>query len=97
MTRLPITLLLLAASGIASAAIPRVDATCPGNLRVHARDGGPVYLNGKEARVKSFSDTYLEASNAEVTVSLSIDPDGTVQVSYTGKHKAHGICQVEPK
>ncbi len=44
--------LLLAASGAAHAGIPLLNATCPGNIEVHADKGGPVYINGKEATLK---------------------------------------------
>lgn len=88
---------LVGTVGSASAAIPTFNATCPGNLAVHANAGGPLYLNGKEAHLKKFSDNYFEVSNAGVTVSLSVNSDGSVAVSYTGKHKAHGICEVTTK
>ncbi|WP_447809158.1 hypothetical protein [Pseudomonas putida] len=70
--------LLLAASGAAHAGIPLLNATCPGNIEVHADKGGP-----------------FEAKGGGVTVSLSINPDGSPDVSYTGKNKANGVCQIK--
>lgn len=85
-----ITMLLMA--GAAQAGIPQLNATCPGNLDVHADEGGPVYINGKEAQLKKFNDNYFEAKGEGVTLSLSINPDGSSSLSYTGKHGANGVC-----
>ncbi|MGE6785414.1 hypothetical protein ACQKGL_23120 [Ensifer adhaerens] len=85
----------LAFAGLAEAKIPLVNATCPGKIEVHADEGGPVYINGKEARLKVFNDNYYEAHGAGVVVSLSINPDGSPSVSYTGKGGANGVCTVK--
>jgi hypothetical protein len=37
------------------AAIPQLNATCPGKIHVHADKGGPVYINGKKASLKTFN------------------------------------------
>lgn len=86
--------LLLAASP-ALAKIPLVNATCPGNIEVHADEGGPIYINGKEGKLHVFNDNYYEAKGGGVTISLSINPDGTAAVSYTGHGGANGICTVK--
>ncbi|OWQ33397.1 hypothetical protein [Pseudomonas sp. DrBHI1] len=86
---------LLVVSGAAQAGIPLVNATCPGNIEVHADKGGPIYINGKEAKLKKFNDNYFEAKGGDVTISLSINPDGSPSVSYTGKKRANGVCQVK--
>ncbi|ATP45624.1 hypothetical protein V7V80_23535 [Pseudomonas kermanshahensis] len=93
--RREILVLLLAASGAAQAGIPLLNATCPGNIEVHADRGGPVYINGKEGKLKTFNDNYFEAKGSGVTISLSINPDGSADVSYTGKNRANGVCQVK--
>jgi len=80
-------------AGTANAGIPLFNATCPGNIEVHADQGGPVYLNGKEAKLKKFNDNYYEAKGAGITLSISINPDGSPNLSYTGKHGVNGICQ----
>jgi hypothetical protein len=86
---------LLLAAGWAQAAIPMFKATCPGKIEVHADEGGPIYINGKEGKLKTFNDNYFEAKGAGVTISLSINPDGSAGVSYTGKNRANGICEVK--
>ena len=79
----------------AFAKIPQVNATCPMGIEVHADEGGPVYINGKEAKLKVFNANYYEAKGGGVTVSLVINPDGSVDVSYTGHGGANGVCQVQ--
>ncbi|MFJ4055078.1 hypothetical protein ACIPZC_16710 [Pseudomonas sp. NPDC089743] len=85
---------LIAVAGMANAGIPLVNATCPGDIEVHADEGGPVYINAKEAKVKKFSDAYYEAKGAGVTVSIMVNPDESVGVSYTGKGGANGVCEL---
>ncbi|MBI6952166.1 MULTISPECIES: hypothetical protein [Pseudomonas] len=88
-------LALLVASGAAQAGIPLLNATCPGKIEVHADEGGPIYINGKEGKLKKFNENYFEAKASGVTISLSINPDGSPSVSYTGRNRANGICQVK--
>ncbi|WP_018183549.1 hypothetical protein [Kaistia granuli] len=85
----------IALAGQARANIPLVNATCPTNIDVHADEGGPIYINGKEAKLRKFNDNYYEAKGGGVTISLSINPDGSPAVSYTGKHGANGICTIK--
>lgn len=94
MKRLLLIALLTFAAGAAQAEIPLVNATCPGNIEVHADEGGPLYINGKEAKLKKFSDTYFEAKGSGVTISLMVNPDGSLEVSYTGKGGANGVCEL---
>lgn len=85
---------LIAVAGAAQAKIPLVNATCPGGIEVHADEGGPVYINGKQAKLKKYSNSAYDATLSHTTVSLGINPDGSVDVMYTGKGGANGICQV---
>lgn len=86
--------LLVCAAGFANADIPLVNATCPGDIEVHADEGGPIYINGKEAKLKTFNDNYYEAKGSGITVSLTIKPDGSPDVSYTGKGGVNGVCEL---
>ena len=87
---------LAGVSPAANAAIPLLNGTCPGAIEVHADEGGPVYINGRQTQLKRFNDNYYEARDASSGVTLSINrsPDGGVQMSYTGKGGANGVCQV---
>ncbi len=87
--------LLLCTASAAQAGIPLVNATCPGKIEVHADEGGPIYINGKEGKLKKFNDNYFEAKGSGVTISLSINPDGSPSVSYTGRNRANGVCEVK--
>ncbi len=82
-------------AGSAHAGIPLVNATCPTGIEVHADKGGPIYINGKEAKLKVFNENYYEAAGSGVTVSLSINPDGSPAMSYTGKNRANGMCTIK--
>ncbi|MBE1208345.1 hypothetical protein [Aminobacter carboxidus] len=83
------------AAGPAFSAVPFFNATCPMGIEVHADQGGPIYINGKEAKLKVFNANYYEASHDHVTISLSINPDGTPDVSYTARGGANGICTIK--
>ncbi len=93
-----LTVVTLAASQIVISAtaslaeIPEFHYSCPGKIEVHANKGGPVLINGKEAKLKAFNKNYYEAKGSGVTISIMINPDGTLNVSYTGPGKNNGIC-----
>jgi hypothetical protein len=80
----------------AQAKLPLINATCPGKLDVHVDQGGPVYVNGKEAKLNAVNENYYEAKDAATgtTISISINPDGSPDVSYTGKNRANGVCTI---
>ena len=94
MKKVLLAIALLAATSAVHAAIPLLNATCPGGIEVHADQGGPIYINGKEATLKRFNDNAYEARGGGVTISLTIMPDGSPNVAYTGKGRAHGVCQI---
>ncbi len=95
---LPLTVALLVTTfaAPAMAAVPFFNASCPRGIDVHADDGGPVYVQGRETALKRFNDRYFEARDADsgITLSISRNDDGAPQVSYTGRGGANGICQV---
>jgi hypothetical protein len=95
MRRLLIAAAVLGIAGTAEAAIPMLNAKCPGGIEVHADQGGPVYINGKEATLKVVNAKYYEATHGLVFISLSINPDGSASLSYTKKGGANGICTVK--
>ena len=74
--------------------IPFFNASCPGGIEVHADEGGPVYFNGKEGKLKKVNSNYYEATGSGITLSISLNPDQSVSLSYTGKHGANGVCNV---
>lgn len=82
-------------AGAVQAKVPFFNASCPGNLDIHGDDGGPVFINGKEGKLKVFNADYFEARHGKVTISVAINPDGSPLVSYTGPGGANGICTVK--
>ncbi len=92
----PLSLLALLFAGGAHAELSRLNAMCPGDLEIHVDEGGPVFVNGRESRLKRFNDNYFEATDAKsgVVISISRNPDGSSIVTYTGKNRANGVCTV---
>lgn len=93
------TLFLAAATsvcaiGSAHAAIPFFNATCPTGIEVHADEGGPIYINGKEATLKVFNKNAYEARHGHVTLDLTINPDGSPLLMYTKDGGANGVCTI---
>ncbi|MCY1371210.1 hypothetical protein D3C76_1007090 [compost metagenome] len=86
-----VAILLTASAAAHAEGLPLLDYDCPGNIAVHA-EGESVFVNGKEAKVKKFNDKYYEARGGGVTISISLEDDGTATVSYTGKGGANGVC-----
>jgi hypothetical protein len=81
-----------ATSAGSGSGLPAVAVTCPGGVSVNASEHGPVFINGAEAQLTTFSDTYWEAAGGGITASISRNPDGTGSVSYTGPGGANGVC-----
>ncbi len=78
---------------VACADIPQLNYDCPTNIAVHADEGGPVFINGKETKLKKFNDNAYEAKGSGVVISLTRNPDESWDVSYTGKGGANGVCK----
>lgn len=89
---LSLVTLLLVAGGAHAEGVPAFNVDCPGNMAVSADQGGPVLINGKEAKTRAVNERFFEAKAADVTISISLSDDDSVIVSYTGKHGANGIC-----
>jgi hypothetical protein len=87
------TAAFLIASG-AHAAIPVFVATCPGDINVDSGKTGVVYINSKKANVKKINNNFYEAKSGVITISVSANGDKAPDVSYSGKGRANGICQV---
>jgi hypothetical protein len=81
-------------AGTARADVPFFNAVCPGHVEVHADEGGPVYFNGSETKLHRYNANYYEATHGALTVSISVNPDHSVSVSYTKSGGGNGICQV---
>jgi hypothetical protein len=79
-----------------AADLPSFNATCAGRTSVHADEGGPVYVNGREATLRRFSDTYFEAKEARGDAVVSITTtSGAPMVSFSGGDGSNGVCRLE--
>ncbi|PJI50588.1 MAG: hypothetical protein CTR55_04435 [Pseudomonas sp.] len=76
----------------AVAAIPMLNYDCPNDIQIHTDEGGPVYINGQEAKVTQSTDSTVVAKGEGVTIQISTNDDGTVSVSYTGPDGDSGVC-----
>lgn len=81
--------LFLASSAVSAASLPLFNGK--GSIgNVHIDDGGPVYLNGKEMKLKKINPDYYEAKGNGIILSIAISEDGSALVNWTGKSRAHG-------
>ncbi len=87
--------LLLCAVPAAQAKVPFFNATCGNGIEVHAEDGGYVWINGKQAELKTFNSNAYEAKHGHDVISITINLDGSVLASWTGQHGANGICTIK--
>lgn len=78
----------------AHAKIPTLNATCGDGTEVHADEGGPVYINGHEAKVEKINNEHYEAWHGSVTVSLTIGSRGAAEVYYTRRGSANRVCKI---
>lgn len=86
-------LALFALSLPAHAAAPKFTATCPTGITVKSNGSGTVRINGKKATVKTLNSNAWTARASGVTIDIARDDSG-LQLFYTAKGGANGICQV---
>lgn len=79
----------------AQAAIPNVNASCPGGIELHAEAGGYAFINGQPAELKVYDPDAFDVKQGRTTVSVIIDPDGRATVSYTAPGGASGACEAQ--
>lgn len=72
---------VILAAGSSHSAKPQFNADCPGNIEVHADQGGPIYINGMVAELNAFNDGYHEATQRHLTMSIMITRNGTLSLS----------------
>jgi hypothetical protein len=80
-----------------SKGLPTFNGNCPGGRAIHGDQGGYVYVNGTQATLKRVNDNYYEATDSAsgFVLSISKNPDGTLDLSYTDPNGDNGICSVE--
>ncbi|GLI91708.1 hypothetical protein [Methylocystis echinoides] len=88
-----LSLILSLPAAAALAKVPYFAAKCPADISVETDRSGRAYVSGKKASVRSMNANYSEIRGAGVTISVARDA-GSLIVSYTGKGRAHGVCEV---
>lgn len=84
---------LLALTLPAHAAAPKFTASSPTGISVKSNGTGTVRINGKKATVKTLNTDAWTAKIGGVTIDIARDDSG-LQLFYTAKGGANGICQV---
>src|SRR5262245_38814079 len=59
---------LFTLTGTAHAGIPPLNATCGDGVQIHADEGGPLYINGKESPLTPLHENSYEARQGDITV-----------------------------
>ena len=95
MKRIAIALFALLVATAAQANLPFFNADCPDGIEVHADDGGPVYINGREANLKRVNDSYYQASRGDVTLTITTNANTAAPLVSYSSHDGHGFCTVK--
>lgn len=86
-----IAAVLAVASGAAQAAVPAFSVTCGKKTGVSSAAGGPVMINGKEAKITTEKDNYYEIKKGKTVYGIT---DGTpVAVTFTNKKGQKSACK----
>ncbi len=96
MKKFTVSLLTLCVSSSLYAGVPFFNASCPTNIDVHAEKGGYVFINGNTAELKKYNENAYDINYKDITVSISINPDGTLaDPMYSRANGANGVCQLK--
>lgn len=71
------------------------NATCGNGIKVHADDGGTVFINGSRAELTTIDRETYEARHGDVTIFVGRNAEGSLVVTYTGTGGTNGICEVD--
>jgi hypothetical protein len=87
-------LLIFATASTAVAKIPRLDAKCGDDITVHAEEGGPILIDGKDSKIKTIDENNSEARDHKILITLVIGADGSPALTYARKNGPSGDCEV---
>ena len=87
-------LLVLASASAAVAKIPHLDAKCGDDITVHAEEGGPILIDGKDSKIKTIDDNNYEARDHKILITFVIGADGSPTLTYARKNGPSGDCDV---
>jgi hypothetical protein len=87
-------LVVCASASSAFAKIPRLDAKCGDDITVHAEEGGPVLIDGKDSKIKTIDENHYEARDHKILITITIGADGSPALTYARKNGPSGGCEV---
>lgn len=76
-----------------AATVTNAECQVNGKWKSIHQEGGVVWVDGKKAKVGKNNGQYMEATRDGITYSLTHSDDGDF-VSWTGKRRANGNCNV---
>ena len=82
------------AAGNAMAEVPLFAAKCPTGITADSSAEGKIYINGKVAKVIKRPDGQISANSHGVWVDITPQGDQPPLITYTGKDKSVGRCEV---
>lgn len=94
MKRLSIAIVASLLAGTASAGVPLFAAKCGADLNVDTNTQGQVYMNGKVAKVIKRPDGQISANSHGMWVDITPQGQQPPRVTYTGKDKSVGDCEI---
>jgi hypothetical protein len=94
MKRLSIAIAASLLAGSASAGVPLFAAKCGPDLNVDTNTKGQVYMNGKVAKVTKRPDGQISANSHGMWVDITPQGQQPPRVTYTGKDKSVGDCEI---
>jgi hypothetical protein len=92
--RLSLAIAATLVASTASAGLPLFAAKCPTGITADSDTKGHVYINGKAANIIKRSDGQYSANAHGVWVDITPRGDQMPRVTYTGKDKSTGDCEV---
>lgn len=87
-------ILVFASASTAVAKIPRLDAKCGDDITVHAEEGGPVLIDGKDSKIKTIDENHYEARDHKILITIAVGADGSPTLTYARKNGPSGGCDV---
>jgi len=81
-------------AGSAAAQVPLFAAKCPSGITADSNTKGQVYVNGKVAKLIKRPDGQITAQSGGVYVDITPQGNEPPRVTYTGRDKSSGLCEI---
>ena len=94
MKKLSLAVVFVLVTGSAWAQVPLFAAKCPTGITADSSAKGEVYVNGKVAELIKRPDGQITARSAGIYVDITPQGSQPPRVTYTGKDKSFGTCEI---